>query len=178
MPPSQPPSPPTLLSRPDAQEVIDWLNKRLWEEEKDTATIEGKFPIKNVDVSTSAEIAYSKLKLTSSIASGDLAASAKEFFLQLATAATRKVNFGTVELEWNGAGSASNTKEVTHGLGAVPLYVGLTLAKLITSAGSGELFGFGVEPTSSTIFKVNATLPTGSIPGAGTKVKFFWTAIG
>lgn len=99
-------------------------------------------------------------------------------FLRLAVKGKRKIAWGNVELEWNGAGPASNTKEVTHGLGVVPTFIALELATLITVAGNANLFGFGTEPTSKTVFKCNSTLPTGSVPGAGTKVKFFWTAFG
>jgi hypothetical protein len=88
----------------------------------------------------------------------------------------KKWTTGTVELEWNGAGEASNTKEVGHGLGVAPTAIKIELATLITVAGNSNLFGFGTEATSSTVFKVNATLPTGSKPAAGTKVKFFWAA--
>lgn len=94
-----------------------------------------------------------------------------------ALAALPKFVTGTVELEWNGAGPASNTKEVTHGLGATPADVHLQLDRLISSAGNPELFAFGVE-LGVIVFKVNATLPTSSVPGTGTKVKFTWTAFG
>lgn len=99
-------------------------------------------------------------------------------FLRLAVKGKRKVAWGNVELEWNGAGPASNTKEVTHGLGVVPTFIDLELARLIVAAGNGDHFTTGTEATSATVFKCNSTLPTGSIPGVGTKVKFFWTAFG
>lgn len=99
-------------------------------------------------------------------------------FLQLTGIGRRKVNFGTVTLVWNGAGSASNTAEVEHGLQSTPLAVYLQLDSLLTVAGNAMHFTFGVERKSSSIFKVNATLPTGSIPSAGSTVTFTWIAFG
>lgn len=125
--------------------------------------------VDNARVKVSAGIKASKLDLKEQVASTDLAASAKELFPQLVEAGKRKINSGTQTLEFTG-GTSTTTVEISHGLGATPKTVFVTLAQ--ESAGIvGQAFGYG-----ETKFKLNAW-STFSV-GPGSKVTVAWQAFG
>jgi hypothetical protein len=94
---------------------------------------------------------------------------AKAGSLQLAVGGSRKVNFGVAEAEYGGA-SIEATKTITHELGATPLYADI----------SPEDAGYvtGTAEYGATTFKAKVQKRDGSTPGAGTKAKFHWVAIG
>jgi hypothetical protein len=109
---------------------------------------------------------------------GELAASAltkeeaKAGYLQLAVAANRKINFGTVEVEWAG-GIESKTVEVAHGLGATPANVQLTPVFVVATR---RMFP-QIVSTSSTKIGLNSSCAD-AVPAAGTKQTIHWLAVG
>lgn len=104
------------------------------------------------------------------VGAAELATGAKQLFLQLASGATRKVNFGSGELEYPGGSLEATAKEITHGLGATPIFA----APIFEDAGNVPgAFAYG-----GTTFKVRCQKRDGSSPGAGTKAPFHWAAIG
>lgn len=90
-------------------------------------------------------------------------------FLQLASAAKRKINFGSAQVEWPGGGQNSKETTVTHSLGATPVCV-IATAESVTIVGA--------KGKGATTFKVWARTGDGSSPGAGTKETLHWLAIG
>lgn len=129
--------------------------------------------IVNGDVSDTAGIEYKKLSLASSIASTDLAASSKELFPQLATAANRKINFGEATVEWPGGSINSNEIKVAHELGATPKAVVLTP---IYAEASRRWFP-QVSSTSATQVGIRSS-SADSVPAGGSKQTIYWVAIG
>lgn len=99
-----------------------------------------------------------------------LDASGKSNFLQLSSGAKRKINFGSVEVEWPGTNRSSNVKTITHGLGATPKAV------LMTANGFAGVYG-EVNNAGATTFELRGTVSEG-IPPGGVKQTIFWTAIG
>lgn len=82
--------------------------------------------IDNANVEPEAGIEASKLNLKAAVASTDLATSAKQLSPQLVTPAERKVVFGETTATF-AKKLVSNTVEVSHGLGAKPTSVKLTI---------------------------------------------------
>lgn len=111
---------------------------------------------------------------------GELAASAltkeeaKAGYLQLAVAASRKINFGTVEVEWAG-GIESKTVEVAHGLGVAPVPGGVQLTPVFVVA-TRRMFPQLVS-TSSTKIGLNSSCAD-AVPAAGTKQTIHWMVVG
>lgn len=99
----------------------------------------------------------------------DFGSSAKELFPQLVSAAARKINFGTGELEFPG-GSPEASKLITHGLGATPLFA----LPIFEDAG----YVPGAAAYEATTFRAKAQKRDGTSPAAGTKAPFYWFAIG
>lgn len=126
--------------------------------------------IGNSNVKAEAGIAASKLNLKTAVAASDLAPSAKELALQLVTAGTHKVNFGTITLKW--AGSAlSEAKNVNHGLGTEPVFIDLISSP---APEPGKIPVANISSKSATTFTVNAetkNVHTGEIT-------MLWLAIG
>lgn len=93
-------------------------------------------------------------------------------FLQLASAAKRKVNFGETKIKIEAGKTESEVKTITHGLGAKPIFVELQLE---TGAGP-TLITERVTERTSTVFKAmfNQSAPA----GATAEVTFLWVAIG
>lgn len=79
----------------------------------------------------------------------NLSTSAKELFPQLTTAAARKINFGETTVTWT-ASVESAIKEVEHGLGVKPIFVGLT----IESATGATLIQLQTTERTTSKFKV------------------------
>jgi hypothetical protein len=131
--------------------------------------------IVNADVNASAAIAYSKLNLAFSVAVADLAAATKELFPQLASAANRKINFGTATVTFPGASNASNNKEIEHGLGTTPASIVLT-TEGTTSGGSGGNFA-EVTSKSGTKLVLRALNPFVK-PALNETLTVNWLAIG
>lgn len=128
--------------------------------------------IDNTKIAPEAAIGASKLDLKASVAATDLAPSAKELVLQLAVAASRKVAFGSIEVEWPGSNIKSKVVKVSHGLGTTPSAVVLT-------ANFQELAG-GTMPqiVSRNASEFEACAVSTGSPGAGVKQKLDWLAIG
>jgi hypothetical protein len=139
--------------------------------------------IVNGDVSNTAGIEYKKLSLVNQILEADLTAGAvgsaklatgaKELFPQLVTPASRKINFGTAEVEWAGGSIQSKTTEVTHGLGATPAVVLLTPVYVEATR---RMFP-QIVSTSSTKIGLNSACAD-AVPVAGVKQTIHWQAIG
>jgi hypothetical protein len=110
-----------------------------------------------------------------SVGSEELATAAKELFLQLAVAGNRKINFGSVEVEWPGAAIESKTVEVTHGLGATPALGGVQLTPVFATA-TRRMFPQIVSTSSTKIALVSVCAD--AVPGAGVKQTIYWQAIG
>lgn len=107
---------------------------------------------------------------TASVSSAKLAASAKELFLQLQTPGVRKVNFGTLEIEWESGKNASKEVEIEHGLGTTPQVVTGNFgfnASFVAYAAIGTY--------TSTKFLVQGFTTTA--PGTAKKSPFKWMAI-
>lgn len=103
-----------------------------------------------------------------------LSAGSKELSIQLASPAKRKINSGSVVVEWPGSAEESSTVEVEHGLGIEPKTVNLTAAFSATST-----FVFPqYQLNGTTKIKVKGFCPPGLKPGAGTKATISWQAIG
>lgn len=120
--------------------------------------IEREFPLQGQNIADEA------------VGPSQLSTAAEQLFLQLVTPATRKVNFSSVEVEWNVKGIASAAATVTHGLGATPKAVAPV-------AGSFSGSYAEVEALGATTFKVRLVSTTGEI-AAGTKRTVYWIAIG
>jgi len=90
-------------------------------------------------------------------------------FLQLASAAKRKINFGSAVVEWGGGHPNSKETTVTHSLSTTPVCV-IATAESVTIVGA--------KSKGATTFKVWARTGDGSSPGAGTKETLHWLAIG
>lgn len=137
--------------------------------------------IVNADVSAAAAIVYGKLDLANSIKGSDLVAeaventdlatNAKQLFPQLATAATRKINFGESTIKFEAAKVESEVKSIEHGLGVKPVFVGLTLEAVTGTT----LISFRVTERTTSVFKAFAN--SSIAPGAIT-LTFMWVAIG
>lgn len=125
--------------------------------------------IDNSNVAPEAAIGYSKLNLKAKVASTDLADSAKQLAPQLAAAADRKINFGTVVLSFSSS-TISATKTVSHGLGVTPVSIALTQQ----GTELGVLYA-RTQNASSSVFEVVGASPFGAINGTAT---FTWLAIG
>lgn len=106
------------------------------------------------------------------ITAGALADSAKELFPQLAEGGSRKVNFGSVQVEFAGGTNISKEATVTHGLGTTPSAV-----LLQSAAFDGEAYNAEVATVGATTFKTRFLFQA-FIPGAGTKRTIYWLAIG
>ena len=92
-------------------------------------------------------------------------------FLQLAVAATRKIAFGTIEVEFAGGTKISKeSAETAHGLGVEPVAVICTPLNDYTCM-------YAVTARTSSKFKVRASFWDHE-PGAGTKATAMWVAIG
>lgn len=89
-------------------------------------------------------------------------------FLQLASAANRKLAFGSVTITFSANTNASTT--VTHGLGTTPVIAVMTLAQ---SPGSSMVTPWVTSLGAST-FVAEATLSAAATGG----VLFYWVAIG
>lgn len=90
-------------------------------------------------------------------------------FLQLASLAKRKINFGSIELEWPGGSPLTNEATITHGLGTTPVYL---------SVQAGMVNMCGVGSPGGTTFKARMRTGDGTSPGAGTRQTVYWIAIG
>lgn len=94
-------------------------------------------------------------------------------FLQLTETAKRKVNRGTVELEFGGGSRESKTATVTHGIGSTPSAVVMTY-KAVAAV---DYMFWQVSVVGATTFAC-ACKCDAATPANGTKVPFYWIAIG
>lgn len=90
----------------------------------------------------------------------------KSEFLQLASLAKRKINFGTASLTFN-TETFYNAKTVSHGLGTTPVSVVVTAPNEFVNCASVNF--------SSTTFQINAATTNGA---AGPNLTVCWIAIG
>jgi len=103
------------------------------------------------------------------VTSGKLGTNAKELFLQLASAATRKVSFGSAEIEYKG-GSVEASAAITHNLGTTPQIVIMEPEDAGYTTGTGEY--------GATTFKGKVQKRDGSSPASGVKAKIRFWAVG
>lgn len=101
----------------------------------------------------------------------NLSAGAKNLFLQLASAGSRKVAFGTWGFAWNTAGISSDPATVTHGLGTTPSQVFIQLTN-----DPGQVASTHVTAQDATTFTAKAH--TASSVSVGGSIGFYWLAIG
>jgi hypothetical protein len=94
-------------------------------------------------------------------------AEAKELFPELATPGAKRLNTGTVQLEWPGASPTTSALEIVHGLGSTPLRV------LGTARSNAVVASCTVRGTTK--FTLRAWNGEGS-PPAGSKVEVDWIA--
>ena len=135
---------------------------------KDPATnqnfeqLDGRFPVRSIanDAVTAKQIK------DGTVGSSELATGAKELFLQLATAASRKVAWGNTTITKTEAQTAN--KEIEHGLGTTPVIVLATAASRDINVAT---FTFG-----STKFTAEIRDITGANITANQEVR--WLAIG
>lgn len=127
--------------------------------------------IDNSKIEGKAEIDVSKLNLTAGVEADDLAISAKELAPQLIEAGKRKINFGSVEVEWEAGKNNSKEVEVEHGLGVIPQAV---VGNFGFNKGFIALAATGAY-TATKFLVQGATI---SAPGAPAKSTFKWMAIG
>lgn len=106
---------------------------------------------------------------------GELIGQAKELFPQFVTPGARKINFGTIEVEWAGGSIQSKTVEVTHGLGATPAPGAVQLTPIYVEA-TRRMFPQIVSTSSTKIALLSACAD--AVPGAGVKQTIYWQAIG
>ena len=106
-----------------------------------------------------------------------LESSGKSSFLKLASAFAgsapfdnRSINWGSTALRWPGASSASETKEVAHGLPR-------PAAAVIASASPGLGAFVEAQPSGAEKVKLRGQDPFGA-PVAGTEIVVYWIAIG
>ena len=111
------------------------------------------------------------------VAAADLAAGAKNLFPQLASAADRKINFGSASSS-GFAGGKHRSETIAHGLGRVPVYIGITAGAIATFSGtatpSAVTASFDGTVDGST-FGVRLSIVDGFSNNA---VGFYWVAIG
>lgn len=103
----------------------------------------------------------------------ELSTAAEQNFLQLAVAAGRKVNFGETKIKINSGAETSETKSITHSLGAKPIAVILQVEK----ASGATTITTRITERTETVFK--AMFNYGGAKAAGNEeLTFMWTAIG
>jgi hypothetical protein len=94
-------------------------------------------------------------------------------FLQLATAASRKVAFGSATITWAGGVPAGGTAVITHGLGATPVTV---VALSTVTTGGFAVATYLTGAPGATTFTVNGYAQGGN-PAAATTCTVYWLAI-
>lgn len=97
---------------------------------------------------------------------------ATNVFLRLVTPASRKINFGSVQVEFAGGTNISKAATVTHEIGATPKAVHLQ-----HSGFEGEVTDPQVTSVGATTFEVRFVFKEFK-PVAGSKSTIYWTAIG
>ena len=106
---------------------------------------------------------------------GLLPSSILQTVLQLSSAASRKIAFGTGSTTFPGGSNSATNAVVTHGMGLAPVFV-------ICSAGASGATPFVdfviVSPITTTQFTVLIRAADGSSPVATTPANFVWAAIG
>jgi hypothetical protein len=135
---------PTIVPEARVQQCLDFIARQ--------------FPIQSANLAAGA------------VGVSNLSAAAKELFLQLATPASRKVDFGSTELEFPGENIRTNAKEVSHAIGATP--------KAVTATANDDGRVVGVTAISSTKITLRAQTAQGDKPAAPSKVTVYWIAIG
>jgi hypothetical protein len=145
--------------------------KAEWSEvfSQDKALREAVNSITNEQIAPGAAIAGSKLA-EKTIEAKRLSDDAKNLFPQLATAAVRKINFGTGTVNFSGGSHLSDEPEITHGLGVAPKAVLLTATHSAVNMACEVLVG-------TTKFKPRGVWCWDDFYAEG-NYTFYWVAIG
>ena len=115
------------------------------------------------------------------VALAALATDALNAFLKLTTAADREVAFGTTTVTCSSGGGsgaiAYGSASVTHGMGATPAYVLLTVTSGGSLGGGNVVIGVSSSSLGATTFTVNASALTPSVNNINGTVAVAWLAI-
>lgn len=117
-----------------------------------------------------AKAVAEKLLGTERVTEGFLSKALQEAFLRLGTAGKPKLSFGVSEVEFPGGVNESGMTEI-KGLPGVA-----TGQYFLQGFGANATVIYVVESPTAKAFKVKAVTPFGN-PPAGTKAKFYWSAI-
>lgn len=116
-----------------------------------------------------------------SVTLAKLATDALNKFPKLNTVADKKVEFGSTTVTCSsGGGSGSiayGTASVTHGMGATPTHVFLTVKSGGTLGGGNVIVGLSSSGVGSTTFTVNASVLTPGTDNINGTVAVSWFAI-